>query len=42
MSVYQCAFKGCSAAAVERLPGRLPRGAFLWRCQAHVPEPKEP
>lgn len=33
--VYKCHVQGCGADAVDRLPGRIVRGALRWVCEEH-------
>ena len=43
ITAYQCtqmtgkAKEGCSEIAIYRIPGRGPRGAYMWRCAEHMP-----
>lgn len=38
---YVCQVKGCSEIAVDRLPGRGHRMAYLWRCRKCMTEKSE-
>lgn len=33
--LYRCSANKCKGAAVQRVPGRSTRGAFLWACAEH-------